>query len=290
MTRTIAAALFCLALLLPAAPAAAQTPPAVRPHPNIDIAYIPPDDVVLLGTMRRLKGRRVLEQLSEFLSPLRLPHPFFIVTRQCDEINAFYDPDYWELSLCYEYVEHLVTLAAKANTPVEGMTHEDIVVGAVVGVLMHEVGHAVFDMLQVPMFGREEDAADAVAIFIALQFSKHVARAVVRSSAYQFIEWNWVPQEWNEYADEHGTDPQRAYNMLCIAHGGDPGFFKDFVDRGWLPKSRAGNCAYEFELVREAFRKTIFPFVDREKMKAVQQMDWLKSVGPVGGPGDFPLK
>ena len=51
------------------------------------------------------------------------------------------------------------------------------------------------------------------------------------------------PKEWADFADEHGTSSQRFYNTLCLAYGGDPQTFKEFVDKGWLPKDRAANCA-----------------------------------------------
>ena len=46
-----------------------------------------------------------------------------------------------------------------------------------------------------------------------------------------------------DFADEHGTSSQRFYNTMCLAYGGDPQTFKEFVDKGWLPKDRAANCA-----------------------------------------------
>jgi hypothetical protein len=149
-----------------------------------------------------------------------------------------------------------------------------VVVGAFTGVVLHEAGHAVFDMLEVPVFGREEDAADAMAAFIALQFNKDVARTVVRGYAYI---WRALgnPREWAQYADEHGTSGQRFYNTLCLAYGGDPTTFKEFVDKGWLPKERAAGCAAEYQQTRLAFVKTILPFIDQGMMKKVQATNWL---------------
>ena len=76
------------------------------------------------------------------------------------------------------------------------------------------------------------------------------------------------------YADEHGTASQRMYNTLCIAYGGQPDWFKDMVDAGWLPPERAKNCAAEYQDVKLAFQKTILPFIDQEQMKKVQARSW----------------
>jgi hypothetical protein len=115
-----------------------------------------------------------------------------------------------------------------------------------------------------------------MASFIALQFSKDVARTITRGYAY-FWSVLGNPKEWAQYSDEHGTSAQRFYNTLCLGYGGDPQTFKEFVDKGWLPKERAANCAAEYEQIKLAFEKTILPFVDLELMKRVQARDWLKA-------------
>jgi hypothetical protein len=240
--------------------------------------------------MDRLKSRRVFELLSQFLSPLRLPHKFFLVSTECEKENAspFYSSDIRAIVFCYEFVDLINRLAPPVGQTKQGFTHDEVVVGAFVGILLHELGHAVFYMLDVPVFGREEDAADQIATFIALQFNRDVARTVTRGLAYI---WSVLgnPKEWAQYSDEHGTSAQRFYNTLCLAYGGEREWFKDFVDRGWLPKERADNCANEYQQVRQAFIKTILPFIDQELMKKVRAKDWLKAAEPRPGmPGASP--
>ena len=79
-------------------------------------------------------------------------------------------------------------------------------------------------------------------------------------------------------SDEHGTASQRLYNTLCIAYGGDPATFQDFVDSGWLPPERAKNCAKEYQQIKFAFEKTILPFVDQEQMAKVRDRQWFQPV------------
>jgi hypothetical protein len=254
-------------------PAVAQ---ADLTNSKIEFAYFPPKSVKYQATLERLKSRQVLELLSQFLSPLRLPHKLFLVTSECGEnASPYYSPGQWAIFLCYEFMEVLNKIAPKPGQPVQGFTHEDVVVGGFIGVVLHEAGHAVFDMLEVPVFGREEDGADEMASFIALQFNKEVARTVTKGFAYIWQAFG-NPKEWAHYADEHGTSSQRFFNTLCLGYGGDPQLFKEFVDKGWLPKERASNCASEYQQIRFAFSKTIMPYVDQNLMKAVQAKDWLK--------------
>ncbi|MBO0755703.1 MAG: hypothetical protein J2P54_07565 [Bradyrhizobiaceae bacterium] len=254
------------------APASAQS--SKSPF-GIDVSYVAPVDAKYTVVMEALKARRVLEQLSEFVAPLRLPHAFHLIARECHEENAFYTPSEWSLTLCYELIEEINRDAPKSEQLKEGVTHDDVVLGEVVFLLLHELGHAAFDMLQVPVFGREEDAADQMAVFLAMQFSPEVARTIVRGD-YYFFNNHGDPTEWSRYADEHGTNSQRLYNGLCWAYGGDPQVFKDFVDQGLLPKNRANDCGSEYRQISEAFAKTVLPFIDEDARKVVQARDWFK--------------
>jgi Putative metallopeptidase len=256
-----------LVTALPTA-ASAQSDPR---NSKVDFAYVPPKTVKYHGILDRLKKRRYLERLSEFLLPVRFPHPFHLLTEECNDVNAYYSPSRWAIILCYEWIEEMDRIAPKPGQPVDGITHDDVVIGETVATVLHELGHAAFDMFRIPLAGREEDAADQFMAFLALQFGTEVARTIINGEAYYW--YNAEPARfvaWSNWADEHGTHAQRFYNTLCMAYGGDRDSFKDLVDKKWLPLERAQNCAAEFEQVKAAFIKTVLPFIDQEKIGKVQ--------------------
>jgi Putative metallopeptidase len=256
----------------------------------------------------RMMKRRVLEDFAEFLSPLRLPYTLRMIASDCSGSawdSPYYDPRNHLINMCYSFVaaseknaDELMEIQKTQQlwTPV---TREQLVAGLFAAVLLHETGHAVFDLLNVPVFGREEDAADFAAAFIALQFGKDIARTVIKGFAYY---WAYeaasgadprttkpdpkapnYPKDADRqchvdpfcaYSDEHGTASQRMYNVICLAYGGDPATFKDFVDIGWLPKERAATCVDEYRQLSFAFEKTILPFLDLEQLKKVRARNW----------------
>jgi hypothetical protein len=271
--RTAIAGLVLL-LGMMATPVFAQTSDLT--NNKIGFAYIAPKTEKYIPIMERLKKRRVLEQLSEFVSPLRLPHQFSLVTAECGEANAYYDRSQWSLTLCYELIEDIDRIAPEAGQTKDGFTRDEVVMGETIFVLLHELGHAAFDMLHVPVFGREEDAADQMAIFIPLQFNPRVARTVSRGDFF-FFKNQGDPSQWSHFADEHGTSSQRLYNGICWTYGGNPQLIKDVIDAGWLPKERAATCAHEYQLIKTAFIKTVWPFIDEKLMKKVQTRDWLQA-------------
>jgi hypothetical protein len=207
---------------------------------------------------------------------LLLPITLHIRTLQCDDTNAYWAGRVEGLKLCYEYVDWVERLAPKETTP-EGFTPEDAIAGEFVEVTLHEMGHAVFDLFSVPIFGREEDAADQIAGFIMLQFGQDVALRTISGTAYAYQQQAKQRNlSRSSFADVHGTDEQRFYNYLCLAYGAQPATFQRFVDANVLPATRAANCAREYRQIQRAFEKTIMPHVDRELMKKVQAMQILK--------------
>jgi hypothetical protein len=242
----------------------------------IVIAYVPPAQDYLKPVYERLKNRKVLEQLRDFLSPLRLPVTLKITLLQCDDSNAFWDGRAEGLKICYEYVDWVERLAPTQTTP-EGFTPQDVIAGEFVDVTLHEMGHAVFDLFDVPVLGGQEDAADQIAGFMMLQFGQDVALRTISGTAYAYQQ---QAKQQNlsrtSFADEHETDEQRMYNFLCLAYGAQPTTFQRFVDSNLLPAKRAANCAHEYRQAQRAFMKTMMPHVDQELMRKVQAMQMLR--------------
>jgi hypothetical protein len=100
----------------------------------------------------------------------------------------------------------------------------------------------------VPVFGREEDAADQFAALVLLRLKPAQARQVINGSAFLFASYGAEEKpEKQALADNHGLFQQRLYNLLCLAYGSDKRAFGYLVDRGDLPKERAENCAVEYD-------------------------------------------
>jgi hypothetical protein len=209
----------------------------------------------------RLQAMRVLERLSEFLSPLRLPRPLTLTIHGCDgTVNAYYWRD--QVLVCYEYFDFLLKVAPDMPTP-EGLTRHEALAGMTADVFLHETGHAVFDMLEIPFLGREEDAADQFSAFVLLHRAKEDARRLILGVAY--LGSKQAQQEMAsmaQQADIHELPGQRYYNVLCMAYGNDPNLFADAIQYWHLPETRAKNCRYEYLRYEYAFHTLIDPYVD----------------------------
>jgi len=254
---------------------------------NIQVDYYAPRDPSLQPLYQRLKNRKVLEELGQFLAPLKWPKTLRLLAKQCPDSGVprpevFYNPTEYSVTVCYQLFTK--SLEPAANTTQVGGANagfaipREVLVGGLVGTVLHEAARAAFDMLQVPVLGSDEDAADQFAGLVALQFGNDVAETVIKGtyvlwSQYEYeLRQNDVPYN---FASASGVAQQRAYNILCIAYGGRPATFKQFVDKGLLPASRAGDCANEYRQAANAFDQTIKPRVDSAMMHKLLTMTWI---------------
>jgi hypothetical protein len=252
-------------------PAAAADARANR----IQVEYFPPKNPTLQTIYALVKERRVLEKLQELFSPFRLPIELTIRTGDCDGVsNAWYNRP--EISVCYEYLNEILQSVPKETTP-DGVTPADAVIGQFFYVMAHEMGHAVFDILAVPIFGNEEDAADHFSTYIMLQFGKDQSRGLIAGAAYSYKKYVQRPEvkaPLAAFSDSHAPPAQRFYNLICLAYGADSILFADVVDKGYLPKARAAGCKREYDRVGFAFRHLIAPHLDQQLAKQVLQKSW----------------
>ncbi len=272
-------------LALPYHPAEAQMPIS-QGQVGIQIMYKEPNNPVHRPIYERLKKRQILEQFSEFMAPLKLQRALTVSLEGCGgKVNAWYAGHSYKITYCYELIAELERTVAKSDM-LPGFKREDAIVGGFVQILLHETAHAIFHIFEVPVFGREEDAADALSQYILLQLGQNTARRTLTGTAFIWRAFELEAQKqrnrsFEDFADEHGTHAQRFYNALCIAHGMDvvegTKVFDDFVQRNLLPKSRIGHCPREYIHAKNSFRRLILPHVDEELMKKVKATEWLKS-------------
>jgi putative metallopeptidase DUF4344 len=221
----------------------------------------------------RLKKLQVLEELQQFLTPLKLPRKLTVQVDQCGAPYRAYKPG-GPATICYELAEQIEAAAGKADPSMKEM----VLVGTFVQAVFHEVAAGVLDVLQAPVWGRRDDAADRLAGFIMLQFGEEVARQTVIGTAV-FLESSGKNWTGKEFANATSPEAQRYFNFLCMAYGGAPKTFEFLVkpndkQQTILPQDRADRCRDEYAQVRKAFNLRIMPYVDPDLLVKVKSARW----------------
>ena len=277
----LSAAVAFFGLIFCCTAAQAQT---VEPN-RIVIDYAMPANPAHQPIHDLLRQKAVLERIQTLLSPFRLPKPLIFRTADCDgEINAWFEGD--AVTICYEYVAYVLESAASRRRP-DWVSEHHAIAGALIDVLLHEGAHALFEYLDIPVLGREEDAADQIAAYMLLSLGRVDTPSLVAGIVYIYLNEAGIRDfpslrrkrlrivDHKHYADVHSTPLQRMFNTLCLAYGASPELFAAAVNRGALPAERAEGCGDEFKQVDKAFRRLILPHIDQSVLQQVLANDTL---------------
>jgi len=206
---------------------------------------------------QRVKQHGALEEIAAALHQrYALPRPVEIRFATCETVNAFYNPRDSNITFCYE----LLSLLADVFVTDGQWTEEQRanVFGAVEFIMMHEVGHALVDVLDLPITGREEDVADQLAVYVLVRAGDKGAQAAV--AGVSALQPSSTSFDATALADEHSLGPVRLYNVMCWIYGSDPVKYSQIVDGGSLPRERAVRCPGEWNRMAKAWQRLLAPY------------------------------
>ena len=138
---------------------------------------------------------------------------------------------------------------------------EDFVAANMIAIFYHEFGHALIDIMKLPIFGQEEDAADVLsAVLIHEFFEEETAVKIAYATAFGFLGENDIDTAEKQdvaYWDVHGPDLQRYYTFVCLIYGAAPEERLDVARDLNLPERRLDTCEEEYELASNSWGAVI---------------------------------
>ncbi len=189
---------------------------------------------------RIMQDSGFLQEVAKALnSVFVLPRDVGLRYAECGEPNAYYDPGEHHILMCLELMQ------AMAET-IQGQYEDEesaneAVAGAYIAVALHEAGHALVDVLEIPVTGREEDAVDQLSAWMLIEADD--VDSVLGAAASYYTE-DEVGDD--DFADEHSLSKQRYFNLLCWAYGSDPENSNELIEVWALPSGRAERCEEEY--------------------------------------------
>lgn len=186
---------------------------------------------------------------------LAMPEDVRIVHTECGIQNAYYSPDDKAVFLCWELLDLIASVMQDPSVPPEDV--EYAIGSAWLFVVFHELGHALVDVYDLPITGREEDAVDDLATITLIDAG--ASDAAVAAAVF------WILTDDGQYgdakfADEHSLNAQRFYGILCTVYGSDPERYADLVDGGYLPYGRAQRCPREYAQKDASWSRLLEPW------------------------------
>jgi hypothetical protein len=239
----------------------AEDPSASGSDGKISVVYDEPADDTAALAKQILQVGGTDGVADGFTKSFKLP--FDITIHAVNEfVGPAYDPSDKTITLSYKFVDFTAGVLKK-NFPELRKDDEEFgrQIAAVDGfILVHEFGHAFVDAFDLPVLGKEEDAADAVATVF-------LTRAVDNGNEYAFDAARFfnalsgrqrklAPQD---YFDEHSLDKQRAYSIVCWIAGSSEDAYNSVAKLRILSEERQRRCPAEYQQKVKAVESLLKP-------------------------------
>ena len=152
----------------------------------------------------------------------------------------------------FEEARELFTQAGKGDLVNQAVT--DVFLHT----LLHELGHLLIAMYDIPIVGREEDAVDALATVLILQDFINGANRVQHTAELYKLDREPIKnlRKW-DFMGEHSLNIQRHYQMMCHVYGSDPTNYQTLKRRIGFADDRASICIDEYRQISRSWAQLL---------------------------------
>lgn len=206
---------FFLLLLLTTVPVLAQARDGM-----LKVVYSPPkNSTSKLWESAIQKGQFYENAARRLNNYLYWPRDVLIVIGEIGTANCFYSPGQHRIYMGYEMYDYLFAAFRTVENDQEALTHTFL---AMDFFFYHEMGHCLVGELNLPITGREEDAADDLASVSLAEGGKYGGEVAFAAAQFFEIMSRGVDVKKLPFWDEHSLDAQRFYNILNVFYGSNP--------------------------------------------------------------------
>ncbi len=145
--------------------------------------------------------------------------------------------------------------------------------------MFHEAGHMLISEFDLPVLGREEDAADSLSSLLLLEMDDETFDQALVDSV---DGWTFSAESGQEpdLFDAHALNQQRAFNMVCLMVGKDGETFQESADDLDFPSDRREQCVGEYRKARKSWFGVLEPHLRDDDGQSSFEIHYLKPESP----------
>lgn len=236
-----------------------------KPRGKVTVVYDEPPDAGTQRVKELLKVGGFDGVAAGFTKSFKLPRDIEIRVVNGTE-GPYYDPAEKAITYSYGFADYVARVLLTNFPGLEDAQGELGKQWAAINdfILIHEWAHALIDVYELPVLGREEDAADALATVFMTDFvdggAEYAFDAARFFDALSARQRKLAPAD---YWDEHSLDKQRAYTIVCQIAGADEHDYKVIEQAGILGPERLRRCPSEYQQKAESWKRLLRPHLSR---------------------------
>lgn len=166
------------------------------------------------------------------------------------------------LALGFAALASVVPAWAQELTEEQQLLATDFAINNSMFVMQHEIGHLFVAEFELPVLGKEEDAADSLATLLLLgENTDEAAQTLIDAADGWYLSEldRGDTYETSDFYDEHSLDIQRAYQVVCLAVGADPDGFGELAQEYEIDADRQESCAFDHQQAADSWGGLLEP-------------------------------
>ncbi|MHA2936752.1 DUF4344 domain-containing metallopeptidase [Vibrio sp. RC27] len=227
-------------------------------------AYEKPSDRGETRIENKLRITGAAEEVTTFINQeIQLSRPLNFIFGGNE--GPLYDSELNTVFIPYHFVQEVERRFSDDEYSKNGISVLDATMNAVIHTMFHEFGHALIYNYQLPIFGREEDAADSLASVLLIEYFEHGAEMTINAADLFDLESRDIDVYEEDFRSEHSLDIQRFYATLCQVYGSDPVKYSYLKLENGFSDRRAQICVEEYESLHRSWLKVLKPYLLNEQ-------------------------
>jgi hypothetical protein len=138
----------------------------------------------------------------------------------------------------------------------------EFILGNMLFVAMHQMGHALLSETNLPALSGREQAADDFAVLTVLKLGEtdFSDRVLIEAAKGWFVSGRQPRSKTPDYYAGHGFNGRRGSRIVCLMIGADPARFTVLADETRLPNDRRRTCGWDYDTATRSWDKALAPY------------------------------
>jgi len=224
-------------------------------NPSFVLEYFEPTEETAVYAQMLIESGIIDEAVADLEGMFALPIP--ITIRFGPGLDG---PSYFQgmISMPYEFLMQNDLILTHTNYYETGEEALAAILNTTEFVLYHEVGHALVDVLDIPVLGKQEDAVDGFAAVlstiweldeIALSTADILEATAMLGSGSEITD--------AEFWDSHSLNEQRMFAIFCLIYGSDPQEHTTLLSDVGMPAEQHDRCTIDFQYTYRSWSRML---------------------------------
>lgn len=199
---------------------------------NITINYLKPMNDDDKASLAQLKDSQINELVIE-LGKTYFPFTQTLTIEYGSDDGPLFNPETNVIQMPYHFMAEANHYFTKNKYDEKfNKSAQAGAIDTILHTLFHEIAHAYIADKNIPVLGKEEDAADNLAAVMMIEYVDNGADSAISAADMFAFESEDMPKDIQaaEYIDEHSFNLQRYFQTLCLVYGSDPEQYSTLLD------------------------------------------------------------